>query len=160
MVILGIDPGTTSIGYALIETSPSPRLKDAGLLRVNSANQIDRLKEIHEGIVVLIRKYKPLVFAIERLFFTKNAKTALSVSEARGAILLTTALAGIPAFEYTPLEVKMAVTGNGKADKTQVQKIIQISLPETRVLKARDDVFDAIAIALTCFFRERHHFKT
>jgi len=159
MIILGIDPGTISIGYALLETNPSPHLKDAGLLRISQKIPASRLKETHEEVSALIRKYRPSLFAIERLFFTKNAKTALAVSEARGAILLTTALAGIPAFEYTPLEVKKAVTGDGRADKAQIQKIVQISLPETRALKARDDVFDAIAIALTCFFRERHHFR-
>lgn len=155
-MILGIDPGTTSIGYALIETKPSPRLLDAGLFRVNAASPADRLKEIHQETSTLIRVAKPSVVAMERLFFTKNAKTAISVSEARGVILLTTALAGIRTFEYTPLEVKKAVTGDGRADKAQVQKIIKISLPETQALKARDDVFDAMAIALTCFFRERH----
>lgn len=160
MIILGIDPGTTSIGYAFIETSPSPHLKDAGLLHVDSNSPAERLKKTHKEIMDLVRKNKPSVFAIERLFFAKNAKTAFLVSEARGAILLTTALAEIPAYEYTPLEVKKAVTGDGRADKMQVQKIIQISMPETRTLKARDDVFDAIAVALTCFFRERHHFKT
>ncbi|MBI2122207.1 MAG: crossover junction endodeoxyribonuclease RuvC [Candidatus Sungbacteria bacterium] len=159
MIILGIDPGTTSIGYAILKTNPAPHLEDAGLLTVKSADTGSRLKEVHLGVSGLIRNEKPAVFAVERLFFTKNAKTALLVSEARGVILLTTALAGIPTFEYTPLEVKKAVTGDGKADKTQVQKIIQITLPETRTLKARDDVFDAIAVALACFFRERYHFK-
>ena len=94
--------------------------------------------------------------ALERLFFAKNVKTALEVAEARGAILLTTSLAGLSIREYTPLEVKKTVTGDGNADKKQIQKMLKLTLKEVDAIDARDDVFDAIAVALTCHFKERN----
>lgn len=157
MIILGIDPGTSAVGYAALKVGPKPELIEYGLLKISSKDQIGRLQEIHSDIKRLIKKTHASVCSVERLFFTKNAKTAISVSEARGVILLTTALAGLAVYEYTPLEVKKTVTGDGRADKLQVQKIIRISFPDVRELQARDDVFDAIAVAYTCFLKERHN---
>lgn len=160
MIIVGIDPGTTSIGYSIIECMEAKiSLKQAGLVSIQSQSTENRLKELHLEIKELLTGWKPTALAIERLFFTKNQKTALAVSEARGVILLTTALAHIKVYEYTPLEVKKTITGDGGADKLQVQKIVQLTLPETKNLKARDDVFDAVAIALACYFRERQNLK-
>lgn len=181
MVILGIDPGTTLVGYAILESNKSPplyphnspsyqnlvegleklvdkpqvKLLDASLLTIRSPHSHDRLAEIHHGIKALLRKWKPSQVIIEKVFFAKNTKTALAVSEARGVIILTAALAGITVYEYTPLEIKKIVTGDGKADKLQIKKMIGLILPYTKILHARDDVFDAIALALTGHYHIR-----
>src|SRR3989344_4273258 len=122
MIILGIDPGTSSIGYSLFETGTTPRLLHAGVLRLERIAPADRLLALHTNIKKMIREWKPETLAIGKLFFAKNTKTALAVSESRGVLLLTAALAGITVFEYTPLEIKKIVTGDGAADKAQVEK--------------------------------------
>lgn len=155
MIILGIDPGTTSIGYALLRRGNPPALVDAGLFPIRSRSTGERLKELHQKLAEIAQKYTPDAMALERVFFAKNTKTALAVAEARGVLLLTAALLGINVFEYTPLEVKKIVTGEGNADKTQVKKMVGLTLREAKDLRARDDVFDAIAIALACCFDKR-----
>lgn len=164
MRILGIDPGTTATGYAILEVGMEngrePQVLHAGIAAVVSANASERLRELHEALQRLITVWEPEVMAVEKLFFAKNAKTALAVSQGRGVILLTGALAGLTVYEYTPLEVKKIVTGDGTADKAQVQKMLKLTLPAMSELQARDDVFDAIAIALTCFFCERAALRT
>ncbi|OGZ98821.1 MAG: crossover junction endodeoxyribonuclease RuvC [Candidatus Sungbacteria bacterium RIFCSPHIGHO2_02_FULL_47_11] len=154
MIILGIDPGTTSIGYAILECSSKPHLAVADLFTIRGVSTQERLKELYLGIQILVKRWRPDAVALERLFFAKNAKTALAVSEARGATLLTTALAGLRVYEYTPLEIKKTVTGDGRADKLQIKKMVGIILPQTAGLRARDDVFDAIAIALTYYYKD------
>lgn len=155
MTILGIDPGTTAIGWAVVENPQSPKLIDAGLFTITSRERGEQLSELYSELFSLIKRTKPHIAAIEKLFFAKNTKTAMAVSETRGVILLTAALAKISVREYTPLEVKRAVTGDGAADKFQVRKMVQLILKETARLNARDDVFDAIALALTCAFKEK-----
>lgn len=158
MIILGIDPGTTSIGYSIIECKGGDiKLLKAGLFVIKTKKNESRLEELHYGILDLIKSWSPGVLATEKLFFAKNQKTALAVSESRGVILLTTTLARLKVYEYTPLEIKKTVTGDGSADKNQVEKMVRYTLKETRDLKLRDDVFDAIAVALTCYFRERQN---
>lgn len=154
-VVLGIDPGTVSIGYALLEGgAPEPRLLKAGLVDITSSVNHKRLEELSAHIRLLIDNWKPSVLAIERLFFSKNQKTAMAVAEARGAILLTASLARLMVYEYTPLEIKKAVTGNGGSDKSSLQKMVRLTLPGTKDLEIKDDnVFDAIAVALTYFFK-------
>lgn len=155
MIILGIDPGTTSVGYAVLNgISPKPQLLDSGLLPIHSKHTEDRLMEIHQQMTKVIHQWKPTCASVEKLYFAKNIKTAISVSEARGVILLTAALAGITLYEYTPLTIKKIVTGDGNADKTQVQKMVQLTLTETASMRSQDDVFDAIASALCCFYQE------
>ena len=156
MLILGIDPGTTAVGYALLEnTAGRPKVILANLIDIRKKDDEGRLVEIHRGIQNLIKKWQPEVLAVERLFFAKNQKTALAVAQARGVILLTAALAGLKVYEYTPLEIKKIVSGDGRADKSQIKKILGLTLPELKTLKARDDVFDAIAVALACYYKER-----
>jgi len=155
VVILGIDPGTTSIGYALLESGVQPRILDAGLIQIKKPSTEDRLVELHRELIRLIQKWHPDLASVERLFFTKNQKTALAVAQARGVILLTIRLAGIMVYEYTPLEVKKSVTGYGKTDKIGLSRMIRLTLPDASKIKARDDVFDAMAVALTCYFNER-----
>ena len=155
MIILGIDPGTTAIGYAFIENPLAPRALTSGLLTIHADSAADRLKELHKELTALIDQWRPDVLAVEKIFFSRNVKTAIEVAQARGVILLTSSLAGLRVYEYTPLEVKKVITGDGNADKLQVKKIVQLTLKEMAQVSARDDVFDAIAIALTYCFRER-----
>ena len=151
--VLGVDPGTVAVGFALVESEPTVKVIAAELADIRSPSGPDRLEELHLEARRVITSWKPAAVAIERLFFAKNTKTALAVAEARGALLLTFALAGITVYEYTPLEVKKQLTGDGRADKTQIKKMLHLIAPETRILSARDDVFDAIAIALVCCHR-------
>lgn len=151
MIILGIDPGTTSIGYAVLDCAgPTARILAADTVKITSRDATSRLRELHSGIKKIISRWSPETVAVERLFFAKNQKTALAVAEARGVILLTTALAELKFYEYTPLEIKRAVTGDGHADKEQIKKMVRLIFPEKDVGAARDDVFDAIAIAACC----------
>lgn len=161
VTILGIDPGTTSIGYAIIKYSQKkPQLLHADLFHTKPINYIDNLKQVNYILENILNQWKPDILAIEKLYFAKNTKTALSVAETRGAILLITSLAGLEVYEYTPLEVKKVITGDGRADKTQIKKMLNLTLPETCGLKAQDDVYDAIAIALThCYQRKVELFQ-
>lgn len=155
MIILGIDPGTTSVGYALLEGGRGTcRVLSADLVRIKKTSPHERLAELASGIEKVITKWRPEALGIERLFFAKNQKTALAVAEARGVILLTASRRGLMVYEYTPLEIKKTVTGDGAADKEQLEKMVRLSLPETKELGARDDVFDAIAAALTCYIKD------
>lgn len=155
MRILGIDPGTTAIGYAILETGKRLCVLRADLIDIKGPTSSERLIELRDEVEKIIHTWSPERVAIEKLFLARNQKTAMAVAEARGVILLTTSLAGPRVYEYTPLEVKKIVTGDGNADKLQVKKMLQLTFPELKSLRARDDVFDAIAIALTCHFRER-----
>ena len=155
MIILGIDPGSTTIGFGLIAANPTPAFLHAGLVKITQVADEDRLLELHRGMQDLISHWKPHAIAVEKIFFAKNAKTAIGVAQSRGVILLTAALAGLTLYEYTPLEVKKTITGSGTADKKQVQKMVQYTLPNAMDSALRDDVYDAVAIALTCHFRER-----
>lgn len=153
MIILGIDPGTARLGYALLnkESTDNVSVLDYGCLEIANKNQPNRLKDISNFIGGLISKYRPEVLAIEQLFFAKNAKTALSVAEARGVIINTAVSLNIKVLEFTPLEVKMAVTGYGKAEKKEVQKMI-CRILNLEKIPAPDDASDAIAIGLTACY--------
>jgi len=156
MVILGIDPGFARAGWAVIEAQSSRfKIKNCGCIETSkdTASQ-ERLADVYKQVCALIKKYKPDALAIEELFFTSNAKTAFKVGEARGVIVLAGALQEIPVFSYTPLQVKIAVTGYGKADKTQVGRMIKAIL-KLKDLPRLDDTVDAIAIALTHAFTNR-----
>ncbi|MEK7541450.1 MAG: crossover junction endodeoxyribonuclease RuvC [Patescibacteria group bacterium] len=154
-MILGLDPGTTAAGYAFISGEQAPTLRAAGILAVRAAGPGERLCELHTALVRLMKQWKPEAVAIEKLFFAANAKTAMAVAEARGVLLLTAVLGGTTVYEYTPAEIKKTITGQGNADKRQMQKMLRLALPETRELRARDDVFDALAVALTCHYKEK-----
>ena len=115
----------------------------------------ERLAELHRGLLGLIAQWKPDAVAIEKLFFASNARTAMAVAEARGVLLLTAVLGGTNVYEYTPAEIKKTITGQGNADKLQVRKMLALTMPETKEMRGRDDMFDAIAVALTCHFKEK-----
>lgn len=149
MIVLGIDPGTAITGYGLVtETDGEARAIASGAIITPSDLPLpDRLVLIHRELGTLIEQYRPDHAAVEQLFFNKNVRTALAVGHARGVVMLTLAQANVRIFEYTPLEVKLAITGSGRADKKQVQQMITLLLSLDKVPKP-DDVADALAIAL------------
>ena len=156
MVIMGIDPGYARVGWAVI-TSNNAQLtvNNYGCVETSKKqNSQERLVDVYKQISSLIKKYKPDVLAIEELFFTNNAKTAFKVGEARGVIILACAMQKIPVFSYTPMQVKLAVTGYGNADKGQVGRMIKAILKLKEIPKI-DDTADAIAVALTHAFTNR-----
>jgi crossover junction endodeoxyribonuclease RuvC len=152
MRILGIDPGTGILGFGIIDIDPKGKatLVDAGVIRtpVKQADS-DRLFTIYQELNEIIKEVKPTVMAVERLFFSRNVTTAMSVSQARGVVLLIGKQQGLELYEYTPQEIKMGLTGYGRADKKQVQEMVRIILGLTDVPKP-DDCADALAAALTC----------
>ena len=149
MTILGIDPGTTRAGYGIIQSGGGgPKLITAGILKVSPAGGTAAiLEEIQAGIAALCAEHKPALIAIEKLYFSKNQKTAFAVAEARGVILLAARMAGIGIREYSPTEVKASITGYGGADKKAVLKMVKLIL-RAHDLKVIDDASDALAIAI------------
>ena len=153
MRILGIDPGIGRCGWAIVDAS-GPKLKAAayGCLETSPKKSVEeRLKEIYDEIILIIKKYSPDDLSIEELFFNTNAKTAFVVGQARGVILLAANQKGLLISTYTPLQVKIAVTGYGRAEKAQVGKMVKAILMLSEIPKP-DDTTDAIAIALTHAF--------
>ena len=150
MIILGIDPGIAIVGYGVIEADRGNfRAIDYGVITTPKEESTPvRLKMIEESLTKLIDKYQPENIAIEELFFQTNAKTAITVAEARGVILLTAINKCGRLYEYTPLEIKQAITGYGKADKKQMQTMVKILL-KLRDIPRPDDAADALAAALT-----------
>ena len=149
MLIMGIDPGIAISGYGLISCENSGcRILEYGVIKTSAGLETpQRLRQIHEGYLSLIERYKPDAVAIEELFFNKNAKTIITVGQARGAALLAAALSNIEVFEYTPLQVKQAVVGYGRADKHQVQQMIKIFFHLDELPKP-DDAADALVVAV------------
>ena len=149
MIILGIDPGTAALGYGVIErTGGRLRAIDHGCLVTSPDLPMpERLLAIHGLLDDLLALHQPAIVAVERLFFSRNAQTAIAVGQARGVVLLAAAQHGRPVREATPNEVKSAVTGYGSADKEQVQRMVQLVLGmATR--PTPDDAADALAIAV------------
>lgn len=151
MKILGIDPGYDRLGVAIIEKSPKTKdhLIYSDCLQTSKKNSIhERLKEVGDFIASTLSTHSPDALAIETLFMSTNKTTAMRVSEARGIIIYEAMKAGIPVFEYNPMQIKTAVTGDGTSDKQRILKMLSliIKLPEK---KALDDEYDAIAVALT-----------
>ncbi|MFP4466362.1 MAG: crossover junction endodeoxyribonuclease RuvC [Candidatus Goldiibacteriota bacterium] len=149
MRILGIDPGTARTGFGVVEKKGGRLIVvDYGLIETTKKLEpADRLEYIFAQITEIIKRHKPRVLAIEKLFFNRNVTTAMSVGEARGVIMLAAARAGIRAVEYMPLQIKKSLTGNGRAEKAQMQAMIKLMLNIPEVPKP-DDVADALAIAV------------
>jgi len=147
--ILGIDPGFAIVGYGIVDYVGNKfSVVDYGAATTAAGENIfTRLKLIYDEISEIIARIKPDCMAIEELFFNTNSKTAITVAEARGILIIAAMNAGIPVFEYTPLQVKQAVTGYGRADKNQVQQMIKILLNLEKIPKP-DDAADALAIAI------------
>ncbi len=145
MKILGIDPGFGTLGWAVVEHNLN--VVDYGAIETSPKLPIDqRLLEIHEKINDIIDTYGPHCVALERLFFAKNTKTALDVAKSIGVVLLTTRLKGLSYNEYTPPQVKIALTGYGRASKDQMQKMV-VKIFRLKEIPRPDDAADALAIA-------------
>lgn len=149
MLILGIDPGYAIVGYGLVEARGGQyRPVEYGSISTEAGVEFGaRLQEIYEGIGEILSHHRPDAAAVEKLYFTNNKTTAIGVAEARGVLLLALCQAGLPVFEYTPMQVKQAVTGYGKALKPQVQEMTR-KLLHLREVPKPDDTADALAIAI------------
>lgn len=150
-IILGVDPGIADTGFGLIKkTGVNLSLITYGSIKTKAGQDPEkRLKIIFQDLQKIIKNHRPDVIAVEQLFFAKNAKTAMSVSQARGVILLAVANAKTPLVEFTPLQVKMGLTSYGKASKQQVQEMVKTVLG-LKSIPRPDDAADALAIALCC----------
>jgi crossover junction endodeoxyribonuclease RuvC len=150
MRILGIDPGTGILGFGVIEiTKGKAQLVDAGVIRTPvKEDDAVRLQTIFEEITDIIADTKPQEMAVEKLYFAQNVTTAMTVSQARGVVLLAGQQAGLKISEYTPLQIKQALTGYGRAEKQQIQEMVRVILQLKEIPKS-DDCADALACALT-----------
>jgi crossover junction endodeoxyribonuclease RuvC len=150
MIFLGIDPGLADTGYGVVRKEKNDTYCVAyGVIKTDKvAEHSERLTQVSRKLEKLIKKYKPAAVAVEELFFFKNAKTAFKVGEARGVVLLTAKKSGTAILELTPLQVKQGVTGYGRAEKIQVQKMIQQIL-KLKTMPRPDDAADALAVAYT-----------
>lgn len=151
MRILGIDPGTGILGFGVIEVEKNGKthLVDGGVIRTPvKEDDAVRLLTIYEELTDIITATNPTIMSVEKLFFAKNVTTAMTVSQARGVVLLCGMQAGMEIHEYTPMQIKMAVTGYGKAEKKQIQEMVRVILSLDEVPKP-DDCADAIAAAIT-----------
>lgn len=149
MIILGIDPGFARTGYGVVEEkNKNLRMLDYGCISTPAGFIFEkRLEKIREKLVRLIKKYTPSVCAVEKIFFCKNTKTAIDVGQARGVVILTAAEKNLKIIEFTPLQVKQFITGYGKAEKGQIQKMVKILLGLKEIPKP-DDAADALALAI------------
>ena len=156
MIILGIDPGTATTGYGVIEVQGSRfTALDYGCISTKPTFSMpERLDKIHQGLSLLIERFHPDEVAVEQLYFNTNATTAISVGQARGVILLAAAQKKLPVGEYTPLQVKQAMVGYGRAEKKQVQYMVASFLKLSNPPKP-DDAADALAIAI-CHAHNQH----
>ncbi len=155
MIILGIDPGSTRAGYGIIDFSKNKSVYiDGGIVSVDSKDKNTRLVELERSFEKIIKKYKPEIAGVERLYFVKNQKTGLEVAQSRGVLLLSVAKRGLPIFEFTPNEIKQGITGYGSADKIAVTKMVRQIL-KIGDIKQPDDAYDALAIALMAGYKNQ-----
>lgn len=149
MIILGIDPGLAIVGYSIIEYKGSQfKPLEYGAITTDSKTLFpERVKIIYKELLSIIDEYKPDDLAIEELFFNKNVKTAIKVGQARGVEILAAANRGLDIYEYTPLQIKQATVGYGRAEKHQVQEMVKMLLNLKKTPKP-DDVADALAVAI------------
>jgi len=156
MRIIGIDPGTGILGFGVVDVARGKTtMVTAGVITTPAHTPIDeRLEEIFDGLTEIIAETKPEVMSIEKLFFSQNVTTAISVAQARGVAMLTGRKAKLPIAEYTPQQIKQTLTGYGKADKKQVQEMVRLQLGLKDVPKP-DDCADALAAAITHYMMSR-----
>lgn len=150
MRILGIDPGTGILGFGVIDSAKGKtQIVDAGVIRTPvKEDDAVRLQTIFEEITDIIAATRPAIMAIEKLYFAQNVTTAMTVSQARGVVLLAGQQAGLQIYEYTPLQIKQALTGYGRAEKKQIQEMVRVILKLKEAPKP-DDCADALAAAIT-----------
>lgn len=149
MIILGIDPGFAIVGYGVIRYENNRfSVVEYGAITTDSKEEMfSRFKKIHDALSEIIDRIKPDVMSVEELFFNSNQKTAINVAQARGVLLLAALNRNIPVFEYTPLQIKQAIVGYGRAEKKQVQQMVKMLLKLDEIPKP-DDTADALAIAV------------
>ncbi len=156
MKILSIDPGYERVGIAVLEKADKEKLVYSDCFKTSKEfSFIERLELIGQEVERVIEEYKPEALAIEKLFFNTNQKTATNVSEVRGALIYIALKNKLKVFEYTPLQIKVAVAGDGHGDKTQVITMLKNLIKIEKQIKY-DDEYDAIAVGLTCFASERN----
>ncbi|MBI2620642.1 crossover junction endodeoxyribonuclease RuvC [candidate division WWE3 bacterium] len=160
MILLGIDPGTASTGYAVVEiTEDKPRLMAAGVISTKAEELMhDRLLTLYERLRHVCEAYTPKVMIIEKLFFNTNVKTAMTVGQARGISLLVAADRKMEVIEYTALQAKRSLTGYGRADKKEMQEAVKEYMNLKEVVKP-DDANDALAMALCYLCKDWNHAK-
>ncbi|XLQ20751.1 MAG: crossover junction endodeoxyribonuclease RuvC [Candidatus Moraniibacteriota bacterium] len=160
--MLGIDPGTAIVGWGIIDCNDSGTKNNViAYGHIETAKELSdvvRLSEITDNVLAILKKYKPAEAAVEDLFYFKNAKTVISVAQARGVIMNTCFRDGLKIAEYTPLQIKQSLTGYGRADKTQMQKMIK-SVLKLKSIPKPDDTADALAVAL-CHINSRKYLNT
>jgi crossover junction endodeoxyribonuclease RuvC len=151
LTILGIDPGLADTGFGVIEKNGNElNVLSFGVIKTKAQQPTEqRLIEIEEGLEKIIKKYQPQIIGVEKLFFCKNVKTALAVGQARGVVVLVAGKNCLKLHEFTPLQVKQALTSYGKADKNQIQQMVKVILKLKNIPKP-DDAADALAIAICC----------
>jgi len=155
MVILGIDPGTANTGYGILTIDRNIKVIECGCIRTSADKEMpERLKIIYQQVSDLIEQYHPDEVAVEQIYFSKNSKTALSIGQTRGVIMLSASLAGKKVFDYTPLEIKRAVVGYGRAEKQQVQYMLKDLLHLAKI-PSPDDAADALAVALCHYYSRK-----
>jgi crossover junction endodeoxyribonuclease RuvC len=150
MRIIGVDPGTGILGFGIIElTRGKPHMVDAGVIRTPvKEDDAVRLLTIYEELTDIIAATKPQLMSVEKLFFARNVTTAMTVAQARGVVLLCGMQAGLQIFEYTPMQIKQALTGYGRAEKKQIQEMVKVIL-QLKEVPQPDDCADALAAAIT-----------
>ena len=150
MIVLGIDPGYALMGWGVVESRGSAmRLLDYGVVETKAGTPVqDRLRTLQQGIRRLVQQYHPDDVAFEELFFSKNVTTGIAVAQARGAALAAVAARTDNVYEYTPMQIKQAITGYGGADKGQMQRMVKALLGMQEIARP-DDAADALAVALT-----------
>jgi len=157
VVVLGIDPGTATLGWGIIKRTEEVayKVEAYGCIRTDKSTLFSRrLEEIYKQLSKIIKKYRPDIAAIEQLFFAKNIKTAITVGEARGVAILAAVGANLAVAEYTPLQVKQSLVGYGRAEKKQMQKMLKILLG-LKDIPRPDDAADALAVALCHLHSQR-----
>jgi len=149
MLVLGIDPGTAIMGYGIVRfDGDALEPVTHGVITTSASSTLAlRLQHIYRELLGLIDTYHPTEASVEELFFARNARTALAVGHARGVVLLALADAGLPIYEYTPLQVKQAITGYGRAGKEQMQRMVRLLL-SLEAIPQPDDAADALAVAI------------
>ncbi len=159
MRILGIDPGTGILGFGVIDvTNNGYKMIDGGVIRTPAHTEDSiRLETIYNELTSIIKQNKPDAMSVEKLFFAQNVTTAMSVSQARGVVLLAGKQANLSLHEYTPLQIKQALTGYGRADKKQIQEMVRIMLNLQKAPQP-DDCADAFAAAITCAMTAKNNF--
>jgi len=156
MIVLGIDPGYAKLGCSVVKKfKDSYEIIESLLIETKPGDAHEkRILFIGNAVQKIIFKHQPQALSIEKIFFSTNQKTAIKVSEIKGAVMFLAATNNIPCFEFTPLEIKMALCGYGKADKKQIQEMVKIIL-NLKTPPKQDDVADSIAVALTCFLTKK-----